>query len=101
MDVKTIEQALYQGTQHEIMLTNLGQLPFKSDFGGLELKSLWGPMVLTLHDAARTVGVATFNGELALTVTGILTSDGLLQATEKIIDQVCNSPENIQVSQFP
>ena len=100
MDVKTIEQALYQGTQHEIMLTNLGQLPFKADFGGLELKSLWGPLVLTLHDAARTVGVATFNGELTLTVTGILTSDGLLQATEKIIDQVCSTSENIEIGEF-
>jgi len=100
MDVKTIEQALYQGTRHEIMLTNLGQLPFKSDFGGLELKSLWGPMVLTLHDAARTVGVATYNGEMTLTVTGILTSNGLLEATEKIIDQICSTPENIEVGEF-
>ena len=100
MDVKTVEQALYQGTRHEVMLTNLGQLPFKSVFGGLELKSLWGPMVLTLHDAARTVGVATFNGELTLTVTGILTSDGLLEATEKIIDQVCQSQENIEIGEF-
>jgi hypothetical protein len=43
MDVNTIAQLLYQGTQHQIMLTNFGKIPFKPDFGGLELKSLWPP----------------------------------------------------------
>lgn len=100
MDVETVEQALYQGTQHEIMLTNLGQISFKSDFGGLKLKSLWGPMVLTLHNAARTVGVATFNGELTLTITGISSSDGLLEVTEKIIYQACHATQDTRTGDF-
>lgn len=100
LDVNTVEQALRQGTEHEILLTNLGQISFKADYGGLTLKSLWGPIVLTAHDAAQTVGVATFNGALTLTLTAISPSEGLLEAVEKIIGQVCNSSDEIRMSEF-
>jgi hypothetical protein len=89
MDVEAIEQALYQGTVHEIMLTNLGQLSFSSDFGPLQLKSIWGPMALTLHQAARTIGVATFNGALTLTLTGSTSTQSLLKTVEEIIEESC------------
>ncbi|MCX2483852.1 hypothetical protein [Pedobacter sp. MR2016-24] len=100
LDVNTVEHALRQGTEHEILLTNLGQISFKADYGRLTLKSLWGPMVLTAHDAAQTVGVATYNGALTLTLTGISLSEGLLEAVERIIDQVCNASDEIRMSEF-
>ncbi|MEN2399402.1 condensation domain-containing protein [Flavobacterium sp. MC2016-06] len=90
-DVETIEQALHQGTEHDILLTNLGQLPFASNFGHLELKSLWGPMVLTPHEASQTIGVATFNGILTLTLTGIKINQNLLNVVEQILEKECNT----------
>lgn len=98
LEQQTVAQALRQGTGHEILLTNLGQLSFESDFGGLELKALWGPMVLTVHEAAQTVGVATFNGALTLTLTGITPTDGLLDTAEKIFDQVCSESKDVLIS---
>jgi NRPS condensation-like uncharacterized protein len=97
MELKTIEEIVHQAIENEIILTNLGRFPFRTDFGQLQLKSLWGPLVLTPHEASRTVGVATFNGELTLTLTGYSSSDGLLEAAGKIIDQVCEAPEHMQV----
>ncbi|RZM17774.1 MAG: hypothetical protein EOO88_42485 [Pedobacter sp.] len=91
IDVKAVERALYQGTVHKIMLTNLGQLSFSSDFKTLQLKSIWGPMALTLHQAARTIGVATFNGSLTLTLTGSNPTQFLLKKVEEIIEESCQS----------
>jgi len=96
LDVNTIEQALHQGTAHEVMLTNLGRLLFASDFGKLQLKTIWGPMVLTPHTAAQTIGVATFNDELTLTLTGLAPSRLLLEALEEIIEKACSTPQELQ-----
>jgi len=96
LDVNTIEQALHQGTAHEVMLTNLGRLSFASDFGNLQLRTLWGPMVLTPHTAAQTIGVATFNDELTLTLTGLTASRSLLEAVEQIIEKACSTPQELQ-----
>ncbi|SEJ61118.1 Condensation domain-containing protein [Dyadobacter koreensis] len=100
LEIQIVSQALRQGTQHEILLTNLGQISFESDFGELELKALWGPMVLTAHETAQTVGVATFNGELTLTLTGVTLTDGLLDATEKILDQVCRETGDVLIEEI-
>ncbi|MBB5440460.1 NRPS condensation-like uncharacterized protein [Pedobacter sp. AK017] len=91
LSLETIQQALAAGTSHEIMLTNLGELAFETIFGPLQLLHLWGPMVLTPHLEARTVGVATFNGELTLTVTGRYESSVLLETVRKILEKVCGS----------
>lgn len=91
LDLETIEQALCAGTAHDLMLTNLGALSFKTTFGSLELLHLWGPMVLTPHLEARTVGVATFNGELTLTVTGQTESPDLLEKVREILVRICGS----------
>jgi len=100
LDINTIEDALHQGTAHEIMLTNLGLLPFASDYENLELKSMWGPMVLTPHTLAQTVGVATFNGELTLSLTGLAPSQSLLDTVEQIIKKVCATEQDLQIADF-
>lgn len=97
MHISAIEEALHQGTAHEIMLTNLGRLTFESDYGDLELKSIWGPMVLTPHALAQTVGVATLNGELTLSLTGVAPSCSLLQVVEEIIEKVCGTEQDLSV----
>jgi hypothetical protein len=100
LSIDTVEDALHQGTAHEVMLTNLGQLSFASDFGNLKLNSIWGPMVLTPHTLAQTVGVATFNGELTLTVTGLAPSQSLLETVEQIIERGCSTPQDLQLAEF-
>lgn len=100
LDVNTVEAALHQGTSHEIMLTNLGLLSFPSDFGTLQLKSIWGPVVLTPHALAQTIGVATFNGELTLSLTGLAPSKSLLEAVEKMIEKVCSTQQDMQIDEI-
>jgi len=89
LSIETILQALAAGTAHEVMLTNLGELCFETTYGPLQLIHIWGPMVLTPHPDARTVGVATFNGELTLTVTGLFESPDLLESVREILEQAC------------
>jgi hypothetical protein len=89
LQVAHIEEALHQGTAHELMLTNLGNLSLEPGFDSLRIKSLWGPMVLTPHEAALTIGVATLNGELTLTLTGLAPSGCLLQKVEEILYWAC------------
>jgi hypothetical protein len=100
LDLNTVEGALHQGTAHEIMLTNLGLLSFPSEFGPLQLKSLWGPVVLTPHPLAQTIGVATFNGELTLSLTSLAPSKSLLEAVEKLIEKVCSTQQDMQIDEF-
>ena len=100
LDVNTVEGALHQGTAHEVMLTNLGKLSFTADFGILQLKTLWGPMVLTPHVLAQTVGVATFNGELTLTLTRLAPADALLSTVEEIITKVCGIQTDLPIGNF-
>jgi len=100
LSLETILQALAAGTEHEVMLTNLGELPFESTFGPLKLLHLWGPMVLTPHLAARTVGVATFNEKLTLTVTGLFRSTDLLERVRAILAQACGSAADTQIGHF-
>jgi len=89
LHIEHIEEALHQGTAHEVMLTNLGNLSLEPGFDSLKIKSLWGPMVLTPHKAALTIGVATLNGELTLTLTGLAPSGSLLQKVEEILYGAC------------
>jgi len=100
MDIDTVEDTLRQGTVHEVMLTNFGLFTFRSDYGNLQLKSLWGPMVLTAHPLAQTIGVATFNGELTLSLTGLVPSQSLLEAMVKIIEKVCSTQQDLQIDDF-
>jgi hypothetical protein len=104
MDINTIETILREGTVHEVMLTNLGLVNFGSDFGNLQLKSVWGPMVLTAHPLAQTIGVATFNGELTLSLTSLMPSQTLLDAIKQIIQTVCSTQQDPQIgdlNQYP
>lgn len=100
MDLKDVEQVLHEGTMHDIMLTNLGRLSLESDFNQLKLKLLWGPMVLTPHEEAQTIGVATLNGELTLTLTGQKSSKSLLENVENVLYEACFTAQDTQLVNF-
>lgn len=100
MDLKDVKQVLHEGTVHEVMLTNLGRLSIESDFNPLKLKLLWGPMVLTPHEEAQTIGVATLNGELTLTLTGQKSSKSLLENLENVLYEACFTAHDTQLGKF-
>jgi hypothetical protein len=89
IDVPTAAAICAHAFAHEIMLTNLGNLPYGTDFGQLRLKALWGPAVSARFEGALTVGVATTNGALCLLETSFSSPDSLLETTEKILMSAC------------
>lgn len=50
----------------EVMVSNVGLLPYSPEFGDLKLESLWAPVMLRGHAPEQTIGVATVNGKIHL-----------------------------------
>jgi NRPS condensation-like uncharacterized protein len=68
----TIEQAQHlkqNAFNAQVMLTNLGRLPFDSTFGPLKLETLWAPCALRGIEREQTLGAVTVNGSMHLTHT--------------------------------
>jgi hypothetical protein len=84
IDVPTAAAICAQAFAHEIMLTNIGKLPYGREFGQLRLETMWGPAVSARFEGATTVGVATANGALCLLETSFSTCS-LLKATEQLL----------------
>jgi hypothetical protein len=89
-DVAAASEFAATAFAREGMATNLGPLPFDSQFGALKLKALWGPAVLQGLEREQTMGVATVGGSLYLTHTSHTPPDGLLQAMQDILVQACS-----------
>ena len=84
IDVPTAAVICAQAYAHEIMLTNIGKLPYGTEFGQLRLETVWGPAVSARFEGATTVGVATANGALRLLETSFSTCS-LLKTTEQVL----------------
>jgi len=95
IDVPTAAAICAQGMAHEIMLTNLGNLPFGAKFGQLRLETLWGPAVSARFEGVPTIGVATTNGALCLLETSFSARNSLLQAAERILMSACATKETV------
>ena len=74
----------------EVLLTNLGSLPFDRQFGPVTLKAIFGPAVLTGFEGQQTIGVATVNGALCLLHTSHTPPEGLLEKTQSVLTQACD-----------
>ena len=48
------------------MVSNLGQMPYESEFGKLNLDAVWGPTSLQGLDGEQNVGIATTNRAIRL-----------------------------------
>jgi hypothetical protein len=88
-DIQQMIEVLKQAFNHEIMVTNLGRAKFRTNYGNLKLKSLYGPMVRSGKGMEQTVGAITCNGALCLTNTSDTPIEGLLPAIEQIITEAC------------
>jgi hypothetical protein len=84
IDVPTAAVICAQAYAHEIMLTNIGKLPYGTEFGQLRLETVWGPAGSARFEGATTVGVATANGALCLLETSFSTCS-LLKTTEQVL----------------
>jgi hypothetical protein len=96
MEVASAMRLALHGFGHEALLTNLGVLPFPSDFGTLKLEALWGPMVLAGVgiEGSQTISVTGFNGALHLVHSARSTPtppEGLLEAMRDAMEQACAS----------
>jgi hypothetical protein len=88
----TVEQAVQLKRNvfnAQVMLTNLGRLPFDSTFGPLKLEALWAPSALRGIDGEQTLGAMTVNGSLHLTHTSPAPIPGLLAGMEEELRKAC------------
>jgi hypothetical protein len=67
----------------QVMFSNLGRLPFDSNFGPLKLETVWAPCALRGIEGEQTLGAVTVNGSLHLTHTSPAPIPGLLARMEE------------------
>jgi hypothetical protein len=90
----TVEQAFQlkrNAFNAQVMLSNLGRLPFDDTFGPLNLETLWAPCALRGIDGEQTLGAVTVNGSLHLTHTSPTPIPGLLAGMVEELWKACLS----------
>jgi hypothetical protein len=73
----------------QVMFSNLGRLPFDSNFGPLKLETLWAPCALRGIEGEQTLGAVSVNGSLHLTHTSPAPIPGLLAGIEEELRKAC------------
>ena len=94
MDVETAAQIAAGAFARELMVSNLGQMPYESEFGRLKLEAVWGPTALQGLEGEQNVGVATTNGVLRLLHASYTLIPQLLENTELILRAACEDTSN-------
>jgi hypothetical protein len=89
IDVSAAAAICAHAFAHDLMLTNLGNIPYAIQFGALKLETVWGPSVSARFQGVPTIGVATTNGALSLLETRFAPSESLLETTEQILLSAC------------
>ncbi|MEN0053289.1 MAG: condensation domain-containing protein [Mucilaginibacter sp.] len=81
----------------EYMMSNIGVLPFNTDYGPLQLDAVWGPFILTGYEGCQSLGVATINGSIriALTSAGNIQVKPVLEFVEQILSMECAPVSNL------
>jgi hypothetical protein len=73
----------------QVMFSNLGRLPFDSNFKPLKLEALWAPCALRGIEGEQTLGAVTVNGSLHLTHTSPTPILGLLAGVKEVLRKAC------------
>src|ERR1700733_1898185 len=89
MDVETAAQISAGAFARDLMVSNLGQMPYESEFGKLKLEAVWGPTSLQGLDREQNVGIATTNGAMRLLHASYSLIPYLLENTELILRAAC------------
>ena len=91
----TIERAVQlkrNAFNAQVMFSNLGRIPFDSNFGLLKLETLWAPCALRGIEGEQTLGAVSVNGSLHLTHTSPAPIPGLLEGMEEELRKACAIP---------
>jgi Condensation domain/Phthiocerol/phthiodiolone dimycocerosyl transferase C-terminus len=86
--VQGIAQFELQVCACEMMVSNLGVLPFEADFGDLRLEALWGPSVFVGIEGEQMIGAATLRGAIHLLHSSYTPIVSLLETTEQMLRTV-------------
>jgi condensation domain-containing protein len=89
VDVEAAAQIAAVAFARDLMVSNLGQMPFESEFGKLKLEAIWGPTALQGLDGEQNVGIATTNGAIRLLHASYSLIPYLLENTELILRAAC------------
>jgi NRPS condensation-like uncharacterized protein len=89
MDVETAAQIAAVAFARDLMVSNLGQMPYGSEFGKLKLEAVWGPTALQGLEGEQNVGIATTNGAIRLLHASYSLIPHLLENTELILWAAC------------
>jgi NRPS condensation-like uncharacterized protein len=89
MEVETAAQISAGAFARDLMVSNLGQMPYESEFGKLKLEAVWGPTALQGLDGEQNVGVATTNGAIRLLHASYSLIPYLLENAELILRAAC------------
>jgi hypothetical protein len=87
MDVEKAAQIAARAFARHLMVSNLGQMPYESEFGKLKLEAVWGPTALRGFE--QNVGIATTNGAIRLLHASYFLIPNLLENTELILRAAC------------
>jgi NRPS condensation-like uncharacterized protein len=94
MDVETAAQIAAGAFARELMVSNLGQMPYGSEFGRLRLVAVWGPTALQGLEGEQNVGIATTNGAIRLLHASYSLIPDLLENAELILRAACGNTSN-------
>jgi hypothetical protein len=94
MDVETAAQIAAGAFARELMVSNLGQIPYGSEFGRLRLEAVWGPTALQGLEGEQNVGIATTNGAIRLLHASYSLIPDLLENAELNLRAACENTSN-------
>jgi hypothetical protein len=94
MDVEAAAQIAAGAFARDLMVSNLGQMPYESEFGKLKLEAVWGPTALQGLEGEQNVGVATTNGAIRLLHASYSLIPHLLENTELILKAACDADDS-------
>jgi hypothetical protein len=89
VDVETAAQIAAVVFARDLMVSNLGQMQYESEFGKLKLEAIWGPTALQGLDGEQNVGIATTNRAIRLLHASYSLIPHLLENAELILRAAC------------
>ena len=80
---------LFAARQSEVMISNLGRVPVRANYGSLVLSGLWGPAALPHIMGYQMIGVTTLAGQMRMIHTSHDPMPNLLEEIEHELRTAC------------
>jgi hypothetical protein len=90
LDVASAAQLMAQRFAFDLVVTNLGVVPYASRFGPLQLNALSGPAVLSGFENEHVFGVATVGEQLSLSYSSYTPFDSLFGLLDENLAAACD-----------